>query len=167
MHRISYWSLRPIQDGVPPCSLVGPTLFSVYINDIQSVESDSNVAISVYADDKIISVRSGGIVIAVRKLNTAIGLLQPWFRKWRLRINTKKCTIILFSKRLRHYRRSTYPLKIFNKNIARANQTKHLGITLDSKLRYRTHISCILLTANYRLRHLFLILNKYFTIHIN
>jgi hypothetical protein len=37
--------------------------------------SDSNVTISVYADDTNISVRSGSIDIAVRKLNSSIGLL--------------------------------------------------------------------------------------------
>jgi hypothetical protein len=33
----------------------------MHINDIPSVENDSNVAISVYADDTNISVRSGNI----------------------------------------------------------------------------------------------------------
>jgi hypothetical protein len=55
------------------------------IDDIQSVESDFNI--SVYADDTIISVLSGGIVIAVIMINAAIGFLEPWFRKWRIRIN--------------------------------------------------------------------------------
>jgi hypothetical protein len=43
-------------------------------------------AISVYADDMNISVRSGSINIAIRKLNGAIGLLELWFQKWRTRI---------------------------------------------------------------------------------
>jgi hypothetical protein len=77
MHKNSYTSLRPVQEGVPQGSLLGPTLFSVYINDIPSVENDSNVAISVYADDTTISVRSGSVDIAVRKLNAAMGLLEP------------------------------------------------------------------------------------------
>jgi hypothetical protein len=59
MHKNSYSSLRPIQAGVPQGSLLGPTLFNIYMNGITSVENDSNVAISVYADDMNISVRSG------------------------------------------------------------------------------------------------------------
>jgi hypothetical protein len=73
----SYSNLRPIQAGVPQGSLLGPTLFNVYINDIPSVQNDANVAISVYADDTNISVRSGSIGIAVRKLNAAVALLEP------------------------------------------------------------------------------------------
>jgi retron-type reverse transcriptase len=130
MHKNSYSTL---QAGVPQGSLLGPTLFNIYINDIPSVENYSNVAISVYADDTNISVRSGSIDIAVRKLNSAIGLLEPWFRKWRIQINTKKCTITLFSTRLRHCRSSTHQVKIFNENRAWTKETKCLGVTLDSK----------------------------------
>jgi hypothetical protein len=155
MHKHSYWSPRHIQAGVFQGSLLGPTLFNVCIVDIPSVENDCNVAISVCADDTNISVRSDSIDIAVRKLNAAIVLLEPWFWIWRIRINTKKCTIILFSKRLRHYHRSAHPVKMSNENIAWSKETKYLGVALDSKLTYRTHISCILCKANYRLRQLF------------
>jgi hypothetical protein len=139
MHRNSYSSLHPIQAGVPQGSLLGPTLNNIYINDIPSVVKDSNVAISVNADTNI-SVRSGSIDIAARKLNAAIALLEPWFRKWKIQVNTKKCTITLFSRRLRHYRGNMCPVKIFNENIAWTKETKYLGVTLDSKLTYRTHI---------------------------
>jgi hypothetical protein len=74
------------------------------------------MSISVYADDTNISVWSGSIDIAVRKLNAAVAPLEPWFRKWRIKINTQKCTITLFSRRLRHYRRSRCPVMIFDEN---------------------------------------------------
>jgi hypothetical protein len=56
------------------------------------------MAILVYADDTNISVRSGNIDIAVRKLNAATGLLEPWFQKWRRRIHTKTAQLPRFPK---------------------------------------------------------------------
>jgi hypothetical protein len=52
------------------------------------------------------------------------------------------------------------PVKIFNENIAWTKGTKCLGVTLESRLTYRTHISCIL-------RKTVPILNKSSTIDIN
>jgi hypothetical protein len=63
-------------------NLLGPTLFNVCINDIPSVENNSNMTISVCADDTNITARSGSRDLAVRKLNAALGLLEAWFRKW-------------------------------------------------------------------------------------
>jgi hypothetical protein len=167
VHGSCHSSRRPIRAGVPQGSLLGPTLFNIYINDILSIENDSNVAISIYADDINISVRSGKFDIATAKLNNAIGLLEPWFLKWRIKVNKSKCTTTLFSKRLRDYRRSIPPVKIFNENVAWTNETKYLGVILDAKLTYKSHISSLLRKANCRLRQLFPILNKSSTIDVN
>jgi hypothetical protein len=43
-------------------------------------------AISVYGDDTNLSFRSGSIDIAVRKLNSAIGILERWFRNEEYRL---------------------------------------------------------------------------------
>jgi hypothetical protein len=123
MHCNCYLSLCPIQAGVPHGSLLGPTPFNIYINGIPSVVNDSNVAISVYADDTNISVRSGSIDIADGKINAATALLEPCFRKCRIRI-TKKFTITLFSRRSLHYRRTARQVNIFNEYIAWTNGTK-------------------------------------------
>jgi hypothetical protein len=82
MHKNSYSSLLSFKAGVPQGSLLGPTPFNIYINDIPSIENDSNVAIYFYADDTNISVRSGSANIAVGKLNYAIALLERWLQKW-------------------------------------------------------------------------------------
>jgi hypothetical protein len=86
--RNSSSELHPIQAGVPQGSLLGPTLFNLFINDIPSISTDSNLAVSIYADDTSISVRSGSVDLAVRKLNSALALLEPWLQKLRIQINT-------------------------------------------------------------------------------
>jgi hypothetical protein len=60
-----------------------------------------------------------------------------------------------------------YTVNIFNENTAWYKETKYLGVTLDPKLTYRTHKSCILGKSNYRLRQLFPLLSKSSTIDIN
>jgi hypothetical protein len=52
IHKNPYSILRPIQTEVPQGQ---PTIFNIYINNIPSVQNDSNVAILIYADDTNIS----------------------------------------------------------------------------------------------------------------
>jgi hypothetical protein len=47
------------------------------MNDITSVENDSNVAVSMYADDTKVTVRSGSVQLAVNKLSDIIKTLEP------------------------------------------------------------------------------------------
>jgi hypothetical protein len=81
--------------------------------------------------------------IAVGKLNAAISLLEPRFRRLTIKINIRMNNYTL-SKRLRDDRRSMRPEKIFNENIPWTNETKYLGVAFDSKLTYNTHTSYIL-----------------------
>jgi hypothetical protein len=146
---------------------LGPTLFNLFINDIPYISTDSNVAVSIYADDTSIKVRSGSVDLAVRKLNSALALLEPWLQKWRIKINIQKSTITLFSRRRSHLGGSVSPVKLFNEKIPWSKETKYLGVTLDTKITIKPHISRIPQKLNYRLRQLFPFLNRSSAIDIS
>jgi hypothetical protein len=165
--RNSYSKVHPIFAGVPQGSLLGPTLFNLFINDIPFTTTDPNLALTMYADDACICVRSGKVDLAVTKLNSAIQLLEPWLRKWRIQINTHKSTVTLFSKRRSHLRGSVSPVILFKEHIPWTKQLKYLGVTLDPTLTFKAHITCTLQKLNHRLKQLYPILNRASTIDIN
>jgi hypothetical protein len=130
-------SRRPVLAGVPQGSLLGPILFNIYMNDIPNVHNDNNAAMSLYADDTNVTVRSGSRKLAAGKLNSAIKMLEPWFEKWRITINVSKCSVILFSKRRVHLS-TTHPIiKLHHTNMTLTNQVKYLRVTLDTKHTYK------------------------------
>jgi len=55
--------------------------------------------------------------------------MEKWLFKWRLEINAKKCQYIIFG---RKKKTSMLKLKLFNEFIPQVDQTKFLGVTLDS-----------------------------------
>lgn len=110
------------------------------------------MAISLYADDSNVTVRSGSIKLTLNKLNSAMKMLEPAFEKWRIYINVTTFLIILFSKRRNHYRINPPSIKPFHTHMNWTNQVKHHVITLDSKLTYRYHASKSPCEANHKLR---------------
>jgi hypothetical protein len=113
-----------------------------------------------YALDTSIRVQSGSMKRAVRKLDDALELLEPWYNELRIKFDVNKCSIRFVFKGRSHFYHHPSPLEVFHTNINWTNQINYLGVILDSKLTYRSHI-------NRSLRQLCPILNKSSNINAN
>jgi hypothetical protein len=86
-----------------------------------------------YAEDTGITVQSGRMKLATRKLIDASEVSEPWFNKWRIEININQSST-LFAKRRSHSHHDPFPLKIFRTNLNSAHQINYLAVILDSNL---------------------------------
>ena len=79
-----------MRSGVPQGSVLGPTLFIAYINDL--VRELMNTC-KLYADDcKIMArIRSQADVI---NLQTDLEAVVKWARVWLMELNTEKCKVM-------------------------------------------------------------------------
>ena len=130
----SDWS--DIEAGVPQGSILGPILFLLYINDLTGVVSSD---IRIFADDTFIFriVNSDSSIELIKDLEA----ITRWAIQWKMEFNpsiTKQAVEVLFS----HKRKKAIlePLYFNNILIKLVDETKHLGLTLDSKLNYKAHI---------------------------
>ena len=79
----------PVTSGVPQGSVLGPTLFIYYINDLP-LETDRKVR--VFADDS--KIYSGVSSPEDRdKLQKGIDALVRWSKKWLMKFNSDKCKV--------------------------------------------------------------------------
>ncbi|CAH2096055.1 unnamed protein product [Euphydryas editha] len=123
-------SLKPIPAGVPQGSILGPYLFSLYINDIPK---RPHTQLAIYADDtaSYTTFEDGDLVIG--RLQLSIDLLSDFFTKWKLKLNSNKTECIMFS------RRRSVPskkIKINDHIIPWSRQVKYLGTILDDKVNW-------------------------------
>ena len=95
---------------VPPqCTVLGPLLFSLYINDI-SVSTDSQIR--PFADD-CVCYREIKTVEDALKLQKDIGLLGSWVRKWGMIFQPVKCnTMQLTNNRMNKTETSYIPSRV-------------------------------------------------------
>ena len=87
-----------VLSGVPQGSVLGPLLFVIFINLIDSALSDSASFISKFADDtkvgrKILSLADSN------ELQTGLTQLVEWSNDWKMVFNADKCKVVHFGKR--------------------------------------------------------------------
>ena len=130
---------KDIESGVPQGSVLGPLLFLVYINDL---ESNIKSQIRFFADDTMLFSVVKNPAISANELNHDLEVITHWAHQWKLEFNpdpTKQATVVLFSQKVNPV---DHPPLYFNGSIVtKVEKQKHLGLILDSKLSFRSHIN--------------------------
>ena len=133
--------VMPIKAGVPQGSVLGPTLFNLFFNDISEIKEE-NTELGMFADDVATWVRHYQPKFIEKKLQANLNNIQGWSSKWRLKISVTKTTYNIFN-----FRNSNLNNKIklkYNGNpIKGETNAKFLGVTLDPGLRLKKHIDII------------------------
>ena len=124
---MSDWA--PVVSGVPQGTVLGPLLFSLYINDI-SADIDSEIRL--FADDCVCYREIKGIDDTV-KLQEDIDRLGCWARTWGMRFQPVKCNMMQLTKKHNKIQAS-YTLE--GTVLENVESIKYLGVTITSDLKW-------------------------------
>ena len=122
--------------GVPQGSVLGPLLFILYTNDLPCALRDSKCIL--FADDTTIYMASNNINEIITSITNDMTLLTDWFRANKLSLNVSKTNYMVFTNTPHHI--PQFSLYIENKLLNRVENVKFLGIHIDHKLDWGTHI---------------------------
>ena len=131
-------SYKDMKYGVPQGSILGPLLFVIYINDLPGISSMARFIL--YADDANIIITGNTIYEIEDQLNLLSKSLVKWVDANGLLINLKKTNYIIFS---RQNILNFPPVIINNVNILRLKEAKFLGVIIDEKLSWTSHIQAL------------------------
>ncbi|GBM61594.1 putative RNA-directed DNA polymerase from transposon X-element [Araneus ventricosus] len=70
-------------------------------------------------------------------LNDYLDQLGRWLIRWKVQVNSDKCQSVYFTRR----RTTPSPPKLYRRPIPWKDETKYLGVTLDKRLTYKTHVT--------------------------
>ena len=120
--------------GVPAGSILGPTLFLIFINDI--VESIIYSLPLLFADDVKLAMEIGSAADA-RRFQVDINNIVDWSKRNRLPFNLVKCEVITIARISDPY----YVTYFMGEHvIERKQEVRDLGIPVDAKFLLITHM---------------------------
>ena len=136
-HRVrigdSYSNFLDISMGVPQGSILGPIFFNIFLNDL--FFSDRKAELCNYADDNTLFALANALAEVIQKLDIEIQDILNWFKINGLVANPGKFQVMF----LGHFQPiSTF--RIGNISVKVKNQVKLLGIIIDDKLRFNSHV---------------------------
>ena len=132
-------SFRAISKGVPQGSIIGPTLFLIYINDI--VNASTKFDFTIYADDTNLLIHNSNINTLHANLITELRKINCWTKLNNLSLNVAKTNYIFFHNRSVHC--DFPPVTIADNTLSRVEFTKFLGVYIDENINWNKHISFV------------------------
>ena len=147
----SYSSESSVKLGIPQGSVLGPILFSIFINDLPLHVTNISVACDMLADDTTLHA-SGKVIMQVEHtLQESLDQVSCWCNNNFMVINPKKTHSMTIATRQKH---QLFPLSfdllLHGVKVEQVAEHRLLGIVIDNKLRWDTHTDTLCKTLSKR-----------------
>ena len=131
---------QPVKYGVPQGSVLGPLLFSIYINDLPLYINES---CELFCDDTTIHSSHHNLEEVSQSLQMAVNNLTEWCDINHMSLNQKKTKLMLVTTRQKRQNlKSSLPtLHINNMPIEEVDHHKVLGVMIDNNLSWNSHVN--------------------------
>ena len=141
--------------GVPQGSVLGPILFMLFINDFFECLDQNSCEIFMFADD--IQILFFGQVHLLSEtealINDCLSKTESWMSENKLKINASKTKAMLFNSL--GVTDLQLHLHLNNTQIEFVNKLKCLGVTIDNRLTFESHIHTLSSSINFTLKRLY------------
>ncbi|KAL2088359.1 hypothetical protein ACEWY4_015258 [Coilia grayii] len=126
-----------VENGTPQGSVISPLLFNIMIKDIFS-NLRPDIGQSLFADDGGLWKRGKNVKHTVRRMQEALERVEGWGKEWGFRFSVEKTKTVFFTRRKVC---DSLKLYMYKRPVERVSCFKFLGVSFDSRLTWRVHVS--------------------------
>lgn len=131
---------KEVSCGVPQGSVIGPTLWNIFYDDLLQQRLPEGIEIIVFADDiAMVGIAKDTDSLEVA-MNSALSMVSEWIATNGLRISPSKTVAMTLTSK-RRYRRPQFVL--LEETLELKEHIKYLEVELNSKLGFKKHIKMV------------------------
>ena len=124
--------------GVPQGSVLGPTLFSLYVRNIRQAVP-ANIQLLQFADDIMLQYSNENAETVQNRLSNAVSSLSLWLSDRGLILNETKSQVLWIP--IRQEDQISLTVKCNNVSLPNVREAKYLGVLFDEGLTWKPHVN--------------------------
>ena len=128
-----------MKSGVPQRSVLGPVLFNLFINDLETGISSE---VAKFADDMklfwVVKTRRD-----CEELQKDLSKLGEWVAKWQMHFNIRKCKVMHIGAK-----NQNFIYQLMGSELSLMDQERDLGVLVDSSMKGSTQCAVAVKKAN-------------------
>ena len=140
---------RRVSVGVPQGSILGPLLFSIYINDLPTCLKHTSVTL--FADDTALYCSAKSSSDLQQMLNEDLASVAKWLNDHKLTLNVAKSKFMIIGSSQRLKSVGKFSLQICDEFLDKTDCYKYLGVIINETLSWGDHVDYISTKVNQRL----------------
>ncbi|CAF4423479.1 unnamed protein product [Rotaria sp. Silwood2] len=128
-----------LKSGTPQGSPLSPLLYIIYTADSMNGISD-HTEHGLFADDTALWTSSNTTTSLNNRLQQSVDAFESWCKSWKLKLQPTKTELIHFTVHPRRSFKNPINIKIQDTIVTPSDSTRYLGIIIDKRLNWRSHI---------------------------